>query len=80
MTRSRGVQVLVGGAIISLFIAVGGAGAIDSEPTSATLTPEVLKQRLFLAPGPKIFLHQYRLKADLPTTAIIFWLSSCCSA
>ena len=44
MTRSRGVQVLVGGAIISLFIAVGSAAAIDIEPTSATLTPEVLKQ------------------------------------
>jgi cytochrome c peroxidase len=44
MTRSRGVSVVVGGAIISLFIAVGSTAAIDIEPTSATLTPEVLKQ------------------------------------
>ena len=44
MKRSRGVQLLVGGAIISVFIAVGHAVAVDVEPTSATLTPEVLKQ------------------------------------
>src|ERR1700751_1411960 len=44
MTRSRGVSVVVGGAIISLVIAVGSPAAIDAEPTSATLTPEVLKQ------------------------------------
>jgi cytochrome c peroxidase len=44
MTGSRGVSVVVGGAIISLVIAVGSTAAIDVEPTSATLTPEVLKQ------------------------------------
>jgi cytochrome c peroxidase len=44
MTRSRGVQVFIGGAIICLFVAVGSATAIEIEPTSATLTPEVLKQ------------------------------------
>jgi cytochrome c peroxidase len=44
MTRSRGVSVVVSGAIISLVIAVGSTAAIDIEPTSATLTPEVLKQ------------------------------------
>src|SRR6516162_1150213 len=44
MKRSRGVQLLVGGAIISVFIAVGYAVAVDVEPTSATLTPQVLKQ------------------------------------
>src|ERR1700747_3759262 len=44
MTGSRGVSVVVGGAIISLVIAVGGTAAIAAEPTSATLTPEVLKQ------------------------------------
>src|ERR1700741_5468373 len=44
MTRSRGVPILVGGAIISLFIAIGSATAIDIEPTSATLTPQVLKE------------------------------------
>jgi len=44
MTGSRGVSVVVGGAMISLFIAVGSTAAIDVEPTSATLTPEVLKQ------------------------------------
>jgi cytochrome c peroxidase len=44
MTGSRGVSVVVGGAIISLVIAVGSIAAIDVEPTSATLTPEVLKQ------------------------------------
>jgi cytochrome c peroxidase len=43
MTRSRGLLV-VSGAIISLVIAVGRTAAIDIEPTSATLTPEVLKQ------------------------------------
>jgi len=44
MTRSRGVSVVVSGAIISLVIAVGSTAAIDIEPTSATLTPEILKQ------------------------------------
>ena len=44
MTRSRGVSVVVSGGIISLVIAVGSTAAIDIEPTSATLTPEVLKQ------------------------------------
>jgi cytochrome c peroxidase len=44
MTRSRGVLVVVSGAIISLVIAAGSTAAIDIEPTSATLTPEVLKQ------------------------------------
>jgi cytochrome c peroxidase len=44
MTRSRRVSVLVGGAIVSLFIAVGSTAAIDIEPTSATLTPDVLKE------------------------------------
>jgi len=44
MTRSRGVQVVAGGAITCLFVAIGSATAIDIEPTSATLTPEVLKQ------------------------------------
>jgi cytochrome c peroxidase len=44
MTRSRGLLVVVSGAIISLVIAVGSTAAIDIEPTSATLTPEVLKQ------------------------------------
>jgi cytochrome c peroxidase len=44
MTGSRGVSVVVGGAIIILVIAVGSTAAIDVEPTSATLTPEVLKQ------------------------------------
>src|SRR6266581_6514209 len=44
MTRSRGVRVLVGCAIIIPFIAVGSSAAIDIEPTSATLTPEILKQ------------------------------------
>jgi cytochrome c peroxidase len=43
MTRSRGLLV-VSGAIISLVIAVGRTAAIDIEPTSTTLTPEVLKQ------------------------------------
>ena len=43
MIRSRGLLV-VSGAIISLVIAVGRTAAIDIEPTSATLTPEVLKQ------------------------------------
>ncbi|MFY9899421.1 MAG: cytochrome c peroxidase, partial [Xanthobacteraceae bacterium] len=44
MTRSRGVRIIAGGAIISLFIATGSATAIDIEPTSATLTPQVLKE------------------------------------
>jgi cytochrome c peroxidase len=44
MTGSRRVSVLVGGAIVSLFIAVGSTAAIDIEPTSATLTPDVLKE------------------------------------
>ena len=44
MTRSRGLLVVVSGAIISLVIAVGSTAAIDIERTSATLTPEVLKQ------------------------------------
>jgi cytochrome c peroxidase len=44
MTRSRGVQVVAGGAITCLFVAIGSATAIDIEPTGATLTPEVLKQ------------------------------------
>src|SRR6516225_6956548 len=43
MKRSRGVQLFVGGAIVSLFIAVGSAVAIDIESTGATLTPDVLK-------------------------------------
>jgi cytochrome c peroxidase len=44
MTGSRRVSVLVNGAIVSLFIAVGSTAAIDIEPTSATLTPDVLKE------------------------------------
>jgi hypothetical protein len=44
MNRSRGVQVFVGGAIICLFVAIGNATAIEIQATSATLTPEVLKQ------------------------------------
>jgi len=42
--RSPGVQALVNGAIIGFFIAVGSTAAIDVEPTSATLTPQVLKE------------------------------------
>src|SRR5260370_10787503 len=44
MNRSRGVQAVVGGAAINLFIAVGNAVAIVVEPSSATLTPQVLKE------------------------------------
>jgi cytochrome c peroxidase len=44
MTGSRRVSVLVGGAIVSLFIAVGSTAAIDIEPTSVTLTPDVIKE------------------------------------
>src|SRR5215471_1119164 len=44
MTRSSAVQALVDGGIIGLFIAIGNAAAIDTEPTSATLTPQVLKE------------------------------------
>src|SRR5215471_6344679 len=44
MMRSPGVQALVNGAMIGLFIAVGSISAIDIEPTSATLTPQVLKE------------------------------------
>jgi cytochrome c peroxidase len=42
MNRSHGVQVLVGGTVIGLFVAVGSVVAIES--TSVTLTPEVLKE------------------------------------
>jgi cytochrome c peroxidase len=44
MNRSRGVRALVGGAAVGLSIAVGSATVIDIEPTSATLTPQVLKE------------------------------------
>jgi hypothetical protein len=42
MNRSPGVHAVVGSALISLFIAVGNAAA--GEPTSVTLTPEVLNE------------------------------------
>jgi cytochrome c peroxidase len=44
MNRSGGLQALVASAVISLLIAVGNAATIDTEPTSATLTPQVLKE------------------------------------
>jgi len=42
MSRSRGERAVLGRAVVSLFIAVGSAAAI--EPTSVTLTPDVLKE------------------------------------
>jgi hypothetical protein len=41
MKKSIGVDALLGGAIVGLFIAMRSAAA--TEPTSATLTPEVTK-------------------------------------
>src|SRR6201984_3289995 len=43
MTRSRCVQALVSAAVINLVIAIGTVAAINVEPTSAILTPDVLK-------------------------------------
>jgi hypothetical protein len=42
MKKSIGVDALLGGAIVGLFIAMRSAAA--TEPTSATLTPEITKE------------------------------------